>query len=87
MQLIEYWVQAEDAVIGVAITTDNRMLLRQHLYRARAESGRSDLDNIVIVLPEKEDEIWLVHRDADGFGTDNQGHPKLIHKRRGLVQG
>jgi len=78
MGLIDLWRQARDADIGVVITTDNRGLLRQHLYRARAEAGDESLEDIVVVLPDKEDEIWLVHKDADGAGTNNQGYPKLI---------
>lgn len=76
--LLDYWLQALDAEIGIAITTDNRALLRQHLYRARAEADNPDLDNIVILLPEAEDQIWLVHRHADGIGTNHQGYLKPV---------
>ena len=76
--LIDYWQQAFDAEIGVCIETDNRALLRQHLYRARAEADKPEFDNIVVVLPEQEDQIWLVHRDAGGLGADNKSHLKPL---------
>ena len=77
--LLDLWYRALESEVGVAIPTDNRALLRQHLYRARADSGDPRLDDLVIIMPEKEDEIHLVHKDADSRGTDNQSYPKLIH--------
>jgi DNA-binding phage protein len=72
------WQAAVDAEVGIAISTDNRALLRQHLYRARAESPNPEFDDIVMILPEDETEIWLVHKDADSPGTDHEGHLKLV---------
>lgn len=77
--LIELWLAALRAEVGVAIPTDNRALLRNHLYRARAEANNSMLDQIVMILPEQEDEIWLVHKDADGGGTYHKDNLELIH--------
>jgi hypothetical protein len=76
--LAELWMAALKAEVGIAIPTDNRALLRQHLYRARAELNDPSLDDIVMLMPEKETEIWLVHKDADGIGADNQSYPKLV---------
>jgi hypothetical protein len=80
--LLDLWTAAFKDPIGIAIQTDNRALLRQHLYKARVEANNPDFDDIVVILPEKEDEIWLVHKDADnasgGDGTNNQGYPKLV---------
>lgn len=76
--LLEFWLAALKAEVGIAIQTDNRKLLRQHLYRARAEANNPELDNLVMMLPEQEDELWLVHKDADSSGTDNKGYPKLV---------
>lgn len=76
--LVEFWMAALKAEVGISIETDNRALLRQHLYRARAELNDPSLDDIVMLLPEKETEIWLVHKDADGIGTDNESYPKLV---------
>ena len=76
--LVDLWLAALKEERGVAIVTDNRSLMRQHLYKARAEARDPDLDSLVMILPEKEDEIWLVHKDADSLGTDNEGYLKLI---------
>lgn len=77
--LLEFWQTALKSEVGIAIQTDNRALLRQHLYRARAEANNPELDELVILLPEKEDEIWIVRKDADSPGTNNQGNPKLVY--------
>ena len=77
--LLDLWHRALKSSVGISIQTDNRVLLRQHLYRARADSGEPSLDSLVMIMPEQEDEIWLVHKDADSRGTDNQSYPKLIH--------
>lgn len=76
--LIDLWITALKDEVGIAVQTDNRAQMRQHLYRARAEANNPELDDIVMILPDIEDEIWLVHKDADGTGTDNQGHLKLV---------
>jgi len=76
--LLDLWLAALDAEIGIAIITDNRLLLRQHLYKARVEAKNPRLEDLTMILPEKEDEIWLVHKDADSIGTDHEDNPKLI---------
>lgn len=76
--LLEFWETALKSEVGIAIQTDNRALLRNHLYRARAEANNPELDQVVMILPEREDELWLVRKDADGIGTDNEDYPKLI---------
>lgn len=76
--LLEFWEAALKSAVGIAIQTDNRNVLRNHLYKARAEANNPELDQIVMILPEREDEIWLVKKDADGIGTNNQDYPKLI---------
>jgi hypothetical protein len=76
--LLELWLTALKSEVGIAIPTDNRSLLRQHLYRARAEANLPELDQLVMLLPENEGELWLVHKDADSPGTDNKGYPKLV---------
>lgn len=74
--LLDLWERAYKSELGIAITTDRRKLLRQHLYRARM--GQDKYEDIVAVLPEKEDELWLVHRHAGGFGAGHQGNTKPI---------
>jgi len=76
--LLDLWLDALKADIGICIVTDNRGVLRQHLYKARIEADNPDLDNLTMLMPEQDDEIWLVHKDADGLGTDHKGYPKLV---------
>jgi len=80
--LVDLWLRAFKAEIGIAITTDNRAVLRQHLYRARVEANNPDLDTMVMLLSAKEDELWIVHRDADGLGANNQGNIEPLFPRR-----
>ncbi len=77
MELVDLWNAALKSKCGIEIGTDNRPLLRQHLYRARV--GHPEFDNIVMVIPEEDSLIWLVHRDASGFGADNKSYPEPIH--------
>lgn len=72
--LLDIWEAALNSDVGVAVPTDNRKLLQQHLYRARAEAQDPRLERIVIVMPEDERELWLVHKDADSPSTNNQGY-------------
>lgn len=77
--LIELWEAALHSKTGIAIPTDNRNVLRNHLYKARAEANRPELDEVVMIMPENENEIWLARKDADGIGAYNEDYPKLIH--------
>jgi hypothetical protein len=72
--LLDLWIAALRSQCGVAIKTDNRMLLRQHLYKARLEARNPDLEAIVMILPEADDEIWLVHKHANSIGANHQGN-------------
>lgn len=75
--LIDLWEQAFNSKHGVEIGTDNRPLLRQHLYQARA--GKDRYDDMVMVMPEQDNLIWLVHRDAEGsFGANHKGYLKPL---------
>ena len=76
--MLELWKQALEERVGICIITDNRKILQQHLYRARVEAKDPELEQLIIMLPENEDELWLVHKDADGIGTDNKGDLKLV---------
>lgn len=78
--LLEYWLLALRSKVGVAIPTDNRAMLRQQLYRARYEAKDPRLDDIVMVIPEKEDEIWLVHKDADSRGPFDESNVEPLHR-------
>jgi len=37
------------------------------------EANNPDLESLVLTLA-GENEIWLVHKDAGGIGTNHQGH-------------
>ena len=78
--LLEYWLLALRSKVGIAIPTDNRAMLRQQLYRARYEANDPRLDDITMIIPEKEDEIWLVHKDADSRGTVDESNIKPLHR-------
>lgn len=71
--LLELWEAALRVDVGIAVKTDNRKVLQQHLYRARAEANDPRLERLTIILPDNEDELWLVHKDADTDGTVNEG--------------
>jgi DNA-binding phage protein len=76
--LLNLWLAALKSQVGISIQTDNRALLRQHLYRARAEAKDPKLDALLIVVPAKEDELWIVRKDADSLGTYNKGDVEPI---------
>lgn len=78
--LLEYWLLALRSKVGVAIPTNNRALLRQQLYKARYDAKDPRLDDITMIIPEKEDEIWLVHKDADSRGTVNESNIEPLHR-------
>ena len=59
--MIRFWQAAKKAKIGVVIKTDNRKLLKQKLYQARAALSTNEFDQISAVTPEEEDTLWLVH--------------------------
>ena len=77
--LLNLWLAALKSEIGISIQTDSRTLLRQHLYRARAEAKDPKLDALLIVIPKQEDELWIVRKDADGLRTYNKGDVEPIY--------
>jgi hypothetical protein len=77
--LLDIWEAALKAKVGIAVPTNNRKVLQQHLYRARAEANDPKFEEIVIIMPEKEDELWLVHKDADSPSPGNEGNIKSLY--------
>lgn len=71
--LLELWEAALRVAVGIAVKTDNRKILQQHLYRARAEANDPRFEHLTITLPDNEDELWLVHKDADSDRTIDEG--------------
>ena len=78
--LLEYWLLALRSKVGIAIPTNNRAMLRQQLYKARYEAKDPRLDDLVMIIPEREDEIWLVHKDADSRGAVNESNIEPLHR-------
>lgn len=64
-ELIELWEQAYEQQFGLCITTDDRRLLQQQLYRARATQGDDRLAGLAVVVPDRDGELWIVHKDAN----------------------
>ena len=71
MKPIDMWLAALRSPYGKAIGSTNRMLLRQHLYKARLAAKNPELDSMIMLLPEQADEIWLVHKHATDAGANN----------------
>jgi DNA-binding phage protein len=76
--LCALWQAAVDSEVGIGIQTDDRGLLRQHLYRARSLADNPAFEQITMVLPEKENEIWLVKKNANSSGTTNKSNLKPV---------
>lgn len=74
--LLSLWAMAAAAKLGIRISTDDPGLLRQQLYKARAESG--GYKDLGIVLPAIEGQLWIIHSDADERGTFDQIHPQPV---------
>ena len=73
--LLDLWLSALSEPLGLSISTSDRKLLRQQLYEVRARAKNPDLERISIIFPEKEGELWLVKRDADGGGASDKNNP------------
>lgn len=66
--MIQYWLEALAQPIGlkVQVAPEERKLLSQQLYRARAEAADERFADLVIVVPENpNNELWIAHRHAD----------------------
>ena len=64
-ELLDLWRKAASVRVGICIETPDRQLLREQLYRARAEHDSNEFAHIVITVPKTENELWLVKKDAD----------------------
>lgn len=64
-ELIDYWRAAlGSSKAGLAISTNDRKLLQQQLYRARAQAGEPELDALIISIPDIDGELWIVKKDC-----------------------
>lgn len=67
--LSDLWLAALGSDVGLAVSTNDRRLLREQLYRARSELGDERLEALMISLPDIDNEVWIVQKgclDAAG---------------------
>lgn len=62
--LQEIWLSALRSSHGLAISTDDRRLLKQQLYATRKAMDDPRLEKFSIHTPETEGELWIVNREA-----------------------
>lgn len=74
--LLTLWQMAATAKLGIRIKTDDPQLLRQQLYRTRADSGQ--FKDLGIILPSTPNQLWIVHQDADERRTFDQIHSQPV---------
>lgn len=60
--LINYWYQALESPIGIIIETDDRNLLRQHLWLARRKAFDPELENLQLSYSHNPNEVWIWHK-------------------------
>lgn len=56
------WQAALSSPRGKRIHTTNRDLLKQRLYKARADAQDPELEQLSLVLPPNRNELWIVKR-------------------------
>ena len=62
--LLDFWQAALGLEVGLSIKSTDRKLLQQQLYRARSESGIAAYQDLCISYPDKEGELWILHKEA-----------------------
>lgn len=60
--LLNHWYLALTKPVGLSISTNDRGLLQQQLYRCRAEANDEKLAELSIILPNNQKELWIVWR-------------------------
>lgn len=63
--LEKLWIAALNQTYGIAVEVDDRKLLQQQLYRYRKDEGDGRFDDLVILMPEGKDELWIAKRPKD----------------------
>lgn len=59
-ELLGLWKLALDSPHGIEVTTDDRLLLRQQLYRARAAEPTEMFDNLAIAMIKDPTVLWII---------------------------
>lgn len=62
-ELLSLWQKGLNSPAGLSIKTDDRQLLRQQLYGARADYQGEEFDCLVILASKDEQELVIVRRD------------------------
>ncbi len=72
-ELLALWQRARLAPLGISVSTDDRVLLRQQLYRFRSEHTTEDFKDIIIVFPKANDKVlFMTRRDAETRAKEMQ---------------
>lgn len=67
--LTEFWYTALRSKSGVRVRATDRQLLKQKLYKARADLGDDSLKTLSITDdPENADCVWIVHSREASVG-------------------
>ena len=62
--LLHYWNQASKQPHGIKISSSDRNLLRQQLYRARDKEGEEQYKGLSIIFPASDDKaLYIVHSE------------------------
>jgi len=62
--LIDLWIGALAAEVGISVKTNDRRLLQSQLYRERQANGTKEMENVAICIPDLEGELWMVKKTA-----------------------
>ena len=67
-ELISLWKAALDSPHGIEVQCDDRKLLREQLYRARAAEPTEAFDNLSVAMVKDERLLYIVTRGDLGNG-------------------
>lgn len=63
MQPSDLWLSALRSTIGIAIETDEPVVLRRRLYEYRKASGDRKLMDFGIGIPQGKNEVWIARKE------------------------
>lgn len=71
-ELLALWQSAKRARLGLSVPTDDRVLLRQQLYKARNDLG-DEYKDIIIVFPKADPKVlFMTRRNAEAIAQEMQ---------------
>lgn len=66
-ELLALWASARKARLGLSVPTDDRVLLRQQLYKVRPE----EFKDIIIVFPKNDESVlFMTRRNAETLAKE-----------------